>query len=185
MPTYTYECPKDGTFELTLPLRKWDDHKRCPKCKEMSEQVLIPSRGDAHFEVPIVVHVDASGKFSFPAHQDAPVREGYEKKELRSIREVEAFERKVNARLSRESAEHNAREEALLSSVLDKNRKELRTAMERMSPAGRTFAEFAIRMNNERKRKTSEVGFHTVILHFDESNRDAYRDRETNWKSRR
>lgn len=185
MPTYCYSCERHGVFELMLPLRKWDIKKPCPKCKKSSEQVLLPSRGDAHFEQPIIVHVSANGKYRFPAHPNAPIPKGFERCELRSIREVERFERDVNTQLRAEAARHNENEERAFSEVQSKMRGELRQAMQHMSPAGRDFAEFAMRHNNERKRKSCEVGFHCQILHFDQSNRDVYRDAETNWKVRK
>jgi len=184
MPVYEYSCDKHGIFALTLPLSKWDDHKPCPKCKKKSEQVLRPTERNRGF-APIVVHVDAEGNYRFPGAADARVPKHCHKVELKTIREIEKFERDVNAKMRKEADDHNSREEMRFAEVQNKNRRDLRTAMERMSPQGRDFAMFAMKQNNMRKRKTSEVGFHVQILHFDQSNREAYRDDRTGWKSRR
>lgn len=183
MPVYNYECKKHGVFEISVPLRKWSDRKPCPKegCGRIAEQVLLPSRGDGHFETPIIVHVSRDGSVRFPGVADARVPGGFEKRELRSVREVEQFERQVNQRLSSEAARHQEREEKHFAAIQEKNRAELRQAMQHFSPLGRDFAMAAIQMSNERKRKKSDVGFHSVILHND-SSREPWVDERTGWK---
>lgn len=181
MPQYSYECEKDGIFELSLPLRKWDEYKPCPKCRKICRQVVLPSRGDSHFEVPIVVHVGADGKFRFPGSRESKVPKGFESVELRSVREVEQFERKVNAQLQSEARDHQEREEKHFSEIYARNRSELRQQMQHFSPLGREFAETAIRINNARKRKTTDCGFHVEILHEDAS-KNPQIDESTGWK---
>jgi hypothetical protein len=46
----------------------------------------------------VVVFKDASGKIRYPARNDAPTPAGYERVQLRSLREVEKFERQHNVR---------------------------------------------------------------------------------------
>jgi putative FmdB family regulatory protein len=185
MPQYEYECEKHGPFALTLPLSKWDDHKPCPKCKRACEQVLRPREVRGVFEVGIVVHVGPDGAVRFPGHRDAKCPPGFRQKELKSIREVEQFERNMNQKLRNEAEQHNIREERFFSEAQSKLRGELRQEMQHFSPQGRAFAEFAMNRNNNRKRKSSEVGFHVNILHFDASNREAYRDEQTGWRARK
>jgi hypothetical protein len=105
----------------------------------------------------------------------ARVPEGFERVELRTLSEIESFERKMNKKFSSEAAQHNDSEEVFFGKMKDKARSDLRQAMQQMSPAGRAFAEFAIAFNNQRPRKTSEVGFHLNILHYDSANREPYR----------
>jgi hypothetical protein len=185
MPCYCYECPKHGTFELTLPLRKWDSTKPCPKCSQPSEQVLLPQRAYAEFRDPIVVHVSADGKYRFPGAANARVPKGFERKELRTIREVESFERDVNKQLRGEAERHRENESRHFEEIYAQKRSELRQAMQQMSPLGRDFAQFAIKMNNARRRKPTDCGFHVEILHFDQGNREPQRDRSTDWRNRR
>jgi putative FmdB family regulatory protein len=185
MPNYQFTCPDHGVFDLTLPLRKWSDKKPCPQCKKTSEQVLLPSQGRGTFEVGIVVHVAGDGSVRFPGHRDAKCPKGFHRKELKSVREVEQFERQMNHKLRNEAEQHNDREEKIFKEVQEKNRSDLRQSMRNMSPQGRAFAQFAIDRNNNRKRKSSEVGFHCQILHFDQPNREHYRDAETNWQRKR
>ena len=185
MPTYNYECSDHGMFELTLPLRKWDDHKPCPTCAKSSEQVVLPSGNSGVLPGAIVVHVDSKGNFRFPGVADAKCPEGFERRELKTIREVENFERQVNAKLKSESQQHRENEERAFAGVKSQSRSELRQAMQRMSSQGRAFAEAAIRINNARKSKSTDCGFHLDILHNDSSNRQEYRDERTGWKERR
>lgn len=131
---------------------------------------------------PIVVHVNADGKYRFPGSADARVPKGFERVELTTIPQIEKLERTVNAQLRNESEKHNINEEIAFGQVKSKMRSELMQKMATMSPAGRAFAEFCIARNNARKRKTSEVGFHCEILHFDQGNRDAHVDDRTGWK---
>lgn len=178
---YVYECEKHGDFELILPLRKWDDHKPCPKCKKSSQQVHRPQAGRNEFVNPIVVHVAADGAVRFPGRADARLPKGFARRELKTIREVERFERQMNTKLRDEAEQHNQREHEHFEAIRKRNRSELRQAMQRMSPLGRDFAQLAMRINDERKRKSSEVGFHCVILHND-SAKEPWIDKETGWK---
>ena len=160
----------------------WDTHKPCPTCKKPSEQVHLPGVTLAEFKTPIVVHVAADGAVRFPASTDAPVPKGFEKKELRSIREIEQFERRVNLHLRAEAEQHAENEERHYSAVRESNRSDLRQRMQGMSQFGKDFARFAMEQNNNRKRKPLDVGFFTEILHMDRSNRDSHNDERTDWK---
>jgi hypothetical protein len=186
MPRYSYECPAHGMFELSLRLADWDDKKPCPQkgCKEIAEQVVLPSDASRYFSEPVVVHVAADGAYRFPGSATARVPKGFEKRELRTIREIEKFERDVNCRLSGEAHQHQENEERFFSSVRSELRSELRQRMQSMSERGRDFARLAMALNDQRRGKAIDPGFHTQILHFNQSNRDSHRDKETGWKSR-
>jgi len=182
LPKYDFLCPTHGVFEISCRLAEWSLEKPCPKCKKPSEQVHLPCES-RNCEVPaIVVHVAADGSVRFPAATDAPVPKGFEKKELRSIREIEQFERRVNLHLRAEAEQHAENEERHYSAVRESNRSDLRARMQSMSNFGRDFARFAMEQNNNRKRKPLDVGFFTEILHMDRSNRDSHNDERTDWK---
>ncbi|SRR6266478_7672339 len=183
MPIYCYECETHGRFEISCRLADWDDHKKCPQegCDALCEQVLTPSRGTGTIPT-IIVHVSADGSYRFPGSPTARVPQGFQKKELRTIREVEQLERDVNRTLHSEARQHQENEERHFAAIKEKLRSDLRQAMQSMSPQGRDFARFAMERNNQRSRKKTEVGFHVEILHLDRSNREPYCDAPTGWK---
>jgi hypothetical protein len=183
---YTYECPEHGPFELSLPLNKWDDKMPCPKgnCGKISEQVLLPSRTPGQFSDPVVIHVAADGSVRFPGRSDARVPKGFERRELRTIRDIERFEHDTNVRLSAEADQHNSNEQRFFGELRAQQRSDLRQRMQNMSSQGRDFARFAMKKNDERRGKRTECGFHLEILHFDQSNREAHSDDRTDWKRR-
>ena len=185
VPAYTFECETHGLFELTLPLSKWDDHKPCPKCRKSSEQVLLPASAHTFFETPIVVHVAKDGTFRCPGHTNAKCPAGYERRELRTVRDVEAFERHANARIRSEAGQHQENEERFYSQVRKKLRGELRQEMQHFSNFGRDLARFVMAHNDSRNKDVKDAGFHVEVLHYDQTNRDPYRDRETGWKERK
>jgi putative FmdB family regulatory protein len=184
MPTYHYQCDEHGIFELSLPLRKWSDRKPCPKCEKESEQVLLPQQGRGEFANPVVIHVSADGQnFRFPGAPDARIPDGFVKKELKTIREIESFERQFNAKLRSDADRHHEHEEREFSQIRARLRSELRQRMQHMSPAGRDFAEFAMKHNDNLPRKKTDCGFHVAILHFDASQNPQI-DKSTGWKKR-
>lgn len=183
MPIYEYSCLSHGIFSLSLPLRKWDEFKPCPNCGKKCQQILTPQRSNGNFGAGVTVHVSADGRTRFPGDPNAKVPKGFEKRVLKTIREVEQFERDTNVRLRAEAEQHQEREAKHFDAIREKNRSDLRQAMQHFSPLGRDLAETAIRMNNERKRKPTEVGFHCVILHNDAS-REAQVDASTGWKKK-
>ena len=182
MPKYSYECPTHGLFHLILPLREWDDHKPCPQCSKTSEQVVLPQGEHGTLPHPIVVHVSSTGRFRFPGSPDAKAPKGFEKVELKTISEVQKFERQVNHRLREEARDHQENEEKFFAGVKAQLRSDLRQAMKNMTPKGRDFARIVMALNDARRRKPTEVGFHCDILHNDAGNREAWRDERTGWK---
>jgi hypothetical protein len=185
-PRYSYECPDHGMFELAIPLSKWDDKKPCPEkgCELMGEQVVLPNDSSRHFVDPVVVHVASDGTYRFPGAANAKVPKGFEKRELRTIREIEAFERDVNTKLYAEARQHKENEEKFYSEVRSQLRGELRQRMQSMSQLGRDFAKLAMALNDDRKSRAAEPGFHLQILHFDQTNREEHRDAATGWKKK-
>lgn len=182
MPLYTYSCEKHGDFEHSCRLAEWTDRRPCPKCGKEAEQILLPTERAAQNFQPVVVHVNAEGKYRFPGAADAKVPKGYNKVELKTLRDIEQMERKVNQRLRSEADRHNQNEEIAFGQIRSKLRSELVQKMATMSPLGRAYAQFCIARNNARRRKSSEVGFHVEILNYDQANREAHVDDRTGWK---
>ncbi len=100
---------------------------------------------------PVVIHRDAAGNIRYPANGSAPVPEGYQRVELRTIHEVRKFEAEVNQREHAASDQHLSAREKQFSEKQAANRRELRTAMDGMSNYGRDFAREAIERGNNRR----------------------------------
>ena len=184
MPIYDFRCPKHGVFEIAMPLREYDDKKPCIKkgCALIAEQVHLPRGGGrGQFAQPIVIHVSADGRTRFPGSPDAKLPKGFVKRELKTIRDIEGFERQMNERLKSEAQDHQEREERHFGAIQERNRSDLRMAMQSMSPIGRAFAEHAIKVNNARRRKSTDMGFRCSILHEDAS-KSPQIDVSTGWK---
>jgi putative FmdB family regulatory protein len=182
MPVYDYDCETHGLFQVNCRLADWNDFKPCPTCGKSSEQMLLPSRVAGHFSQPIIVHVAADGAVRFPGASDAKVPRGFEKRELRTIREAEQFERTFNQQLRVEADRHHMNEDRHFGEVRAQQRSELRMKMQQMSQQGQDFARAAMKANDQRRSKSNDCGFHIHIIHFDASNREKQRDASTGWK---
>lgn len=134
---------------------------------------------------PVVIHRDVNGNIRFPGHPDAPIPDGFQKVELRTVREVRALEREMNVRERARFEEAQYREEQAFSAEQRERRAELRQMMRHMTPAGRALAEEAMRQNDERPRKSYDPNFHVEAFSQDSSNREAYRDERTGWRGRK
>jgi hypothetical protein len=77
-----------------------DDSPECPDCHRPMEQDWLPRvRHNAQWDdnTAVMVHVDpATGDVRYPGQHSAKLKEGYERVYLRSLAEVNAFERKHN-----------------------------------------------------------------------------------------
>jgi hypothetical protein len=183
VPTYIHECEDHGRFEIHCRLAEYDEWKPCPQCKKSSQQVFLPSNTrDCAFPEPIVIHVSADGSVRFPGDASAKVPKGFEKKELRTIREIESFEKSYNHTLKVEASQHQENEERYFTALHAQNRSDLRNRIASMSPLGRDFAMLAMQINDRRKKKPTDCGFFSEILHFDRSNREPMHDERTGWK---
>ncbi|MGE0377245.1 MAG: zinc ribbon domain-containing protein [Planctomycetaceae bacterium] len=186
MPTYDFQCQKEGcgrTVEKILSVADRHNSGPCPECGSDMERIYISRREAAQRFDPIVVHVDPkTGAFRVPGAGDARVPDGFERRELRTIREIEKFESQANRyeRSRSDMAAHreNMREDA----VMGPNRSDLRRMMQHMSPAGRDLARVAMEQNAKRRRQAYDCGVHFEVLHQDRSNREEHRDVRTNWK---
>ena len=92
----------------------------------------------------------------------------------------------MNAQERREVERQVESEREWLNHMEATNRSDLRHAMARMSPKGRAFAEFAMRMNDAKPRpRAYDPNVYLEIRERDASNREAHRDALTQWKARR
>jgi len=135
-----------------------------------------------HFD-PVVYHVNAEGVIRFPGSVDAPVPPGFEKRELRTVGEVRHFQQRINAAENAKIRQHVEAECAWLEQVEAAHRSDLYQAMQHMTPAGRAFAHLAMAIHNARRPRSADAGFYIEPFEFDASNREAYRDAQTQWRS--
>lgn len=148
-----------------------------------------PMGRDAQPFDPVTLFRDPNapeGEFRYPGWNDEPTPEGYERVEIRSIREWETVTRKMSAH-GRSVAEkaYYERKEAI-DKVRAEQRAELRREMQHFDGPMRAFAEAALERSENRKRRPMPTG--EVIAHaleYDSSNREVWRDERTGWKGRR
>lgn len=159
-----------------------------------------PSRNAQPFD-PVTLFRDPTapeGEYRTPGWNDEPTPAGFERVEIRNVREWEAVTRRMSAR-GRQEAEraYNERQQAI-DIVKKELRADLREQMEKwrlsdvppeyaeQAAATLKFAEYALEQS-ERKRPrpmpSGEVVSHA--LEYDSSNREAWRDERTGWKGRR
>jgi len=134
---------------------------------------------------PVVVHRDAAGNIRYPANIHAPVPEGYQRVELRTVNEVRRFEQEVNQRERVKADQHLSQREAQFSAQQSSRRSDLRGKMRNMSAFGQDFARHAMDRTDNRRSAPREVGFHLDVFSNDSSNREVHRDARTDWKGRK
>lgn len=191
MPIYPFQCDAEEAcghiFEKILQLREREEPQPCPKCQGTTHRIYLPNGGnsDACNIDPVVVHRAADGSYRFPGRSDAVVPEGYEKVELRTIRQIEQFERDVNKQHASLIGRRVEIEEQRFNAAQAVRRARLRSAMVHMSALGRMFAAAAMRRGDSHRIRSYDPGFHLEILHQDASNRGVWADVDTGWKERR
>ena len=134
---------------------------------------------------PVVVHQAADGTYRLPGAADATVPDGFKKVELRTISEIQRFERNMNLQLRVEAEQVQGRRYGITETERRARHSALRAHMNGMSTLGREFARAAIEHANRGKRQNTDPGFHVEVLHQDQSNREAHRDERTDWRPRR
>jgi len=87
------ECGRKEADVMCSP----EDILECPDCHKGMQQDWLPRvRRDAQWDdnTAVMVHVNAAtGDVRYPGQHDAKVKEGYERRYLRSLDEVNRFER--------------------------------------------------------------------------------------------
>jgi hypothetical protein len=170
-------CAHEGTY-----IYRRNGKISCAKCGARLE---FSYETTAQAFDPIVIHVDSQGNKRFPASPDAPVPPGFEKRELRTVREVREFERTVNREERQRWDETRIREEMTFDPQRRERHRELRSEMQHMTPFGRAFAEYAMQQTNGKTRGSFDAGFRVSVFSDDRSNMDPYCDKSTGWRNRR
>lgn len=134
---------------------------------------------------PIVVFRAKDGTYRFPGSSSARVPKGCERVEITSIHQARKFESEVNLTERMKHEQSAERQSKAFNQVKDHFRSELRQRMQSFSSMGKDLAREAMRQNDNRPSKSYEPGFRIDILSNDSSNRDSYRDKETNWQGRK
>lgn len=201
MPLYTFQhC--DHHIEKLMLLREYTAGERplCPTCNEPMEREWTSRRGSAQAFDPIVIDVSPDGEYSFPMNQEAPVRDGFTRRELRTFQEADSVLRHVNASERRKIEQFVEAQCASLEENERRNHSDLRTGfrwefpdgsvrtlpgVQHMTPAGRAFAEMAMRRESQQRPRSFDPGVFLEIRENDRSNRDPYEDRRTGWRERR
>lgn len=168
------ECRSCGN---TLSIGDW------PYCPHSS----IYAQSAQHFD-PVVIHKDAEGNVRFPGRADAAVPAGFEKVELRTVREVRQFEHDMNVRGRAESEQAAYNRTQTFDREHRMRRSELAQRMPGLSPFSRELAQVAMRQRDARqssKNKPFDVGFHVEAFSQDSSNRGAHCDESTGWQRRK
>jgi len=132
----------------------------------------------------------ADGKLSVPGRANAPTPDGAKRIELNSIREVERFEKVFTAQTNARDADTRDAQLQAFSDYMSERRKELKEMSRTWQPEQRAFADAAIAYGNEKDKKLrmNRMGrqeYFLEPLHYDASNRSAWRDVDTGWKERR
>ncbi len=174
MPNYDFACDNNSEhlIEKFVPLAEWSAEMSawCEQCKCLAHQVVLP-RGAGTTITPFVYYVNKNGEIRIPGSSNLPVPPGHTRCEVTTLHEL----RQLEARVGREerSKISHAREmdDAISQEETQGLRRELRSAMERMSPAGRDFAQVAIEMGNRRssaRSKSYDPQLYFNILHNSE-----------------
>lgn len=137
---------------------------------------------------PVVIHRDPEGNIRFPGHADAPVPEGFQKVELTDIHQIRKLEREVNHHEDEKSEEFRLAKANHFRQKMKEQRDSISAIVAKMSPRGRRFYE-AMREASDARTSKKERGhapssnFFIEAFSQDASNREAYRDERTGWRS--
>lgn len=187
MPIYSFSCVNEHIVEKILTIAERTNPGPCPECGRILERRYL-SRAEERaqrFE-PIVYFESPDGRFSFPGRSDAKCPEGFETKRVCTFREYEQFSRKVN-QIERGKIERQVEaEQEWLEHQEATNRRDLRSAMEHMSPAWRAFARRAMEAsnNNPNRPKVRDPNFYVEVFEHDQSNRESFVDERNGWRRR-
>lgn len=189
MAAFDYKCPNGHINEHFL--RSFADRVQCLDCGVEAEYLpsfYYSSRAAQAFD-PVVIHKDAQGNVRLPAHSSAPVPEGFEKVELRTSREVYAFERQMNAKDAAIAADFHAKNEAHRDGQIRHNRGEIQEYLngkawvdgtgERhvgFSNRGRRFYEAMREQSEKRRHEAVRPEFVVEAFSYNASNRQGYHD---------
>ncbi len=147
-----------------------------------------PTRNAQPFD-PVVLFRDPTapeGEYRTPGWNDEATPAGFERVEIRSIREWEQVTKQMSAagRRKAEEAYYDRRE--AIGKVKAELHAELRREMQHFDGPMREFAAAALERSEARKGRPMPSGEVVAqALEYDSSNREAWRDERTGWKGRR
>ena len=162
-----------------------------PFCRgNPADHDTIRSEWARRFE-PMVVDVHpTTGQVSYPADAKDPCPEGYERRSLETIRQIEDF---CSAR-SREETEKRREffrnEKQFWDDRIAQRREYVRAEMVRRGFKGKGFDAVTKLLDARRERKydeqmRKEVHVFSDVIHFDSSNRESHSGPHTDWKQRK
>jgi len=176
MPNYQFECEQGHSFQKFLPLTIWDTIPPgrkltvpCETCGASAYQDFLP-RGTDSTITPFVYYLNAAGEVRIPGSSRLPTPPGHTRCEATTLGELRHLESRCSREEQGKLSRRKEYQEAFESEEIAQNRRDLRSAMEQMSPAGREFARAAMQRNNQRRAAgySHDLGFHFGILHNDE-----------------
>ena len=148
-----------------------------------------PMGRDAQPFDPVTLFRDPTapeGQYRVPGWNDEKPPAGYEKVEIKTIREWEAVTRQMSVHGRRVAEEAYHEKQQAIDKVRAEQRAELRNEMRHWHGEARAFAEAALARSEARKPRpmpTGEVISHA--LEYDSSNREPWRDERTGWRGRK
>ena len=132
---------------------------------------------DAQGFIPPVVFRNPDGEVLFPGRSDEPTPAGYERVELRTVRDIRRFERQFNERERDRHQRTQVLEEIREAFYSRRNIDSLRRDLPRLEPHLRPYAELAIRRAEARSISVAARKFDPKVC-FDAFSYDAHnRDR--------
>lgn len=191
MPAYDFKCDGcNGVFEFFLKHSQLDTAEfKCEVCDNnltYSPSFYYTSRAAQAFD-PVVIHKDAQGNVRLPGHSNAPVPEGFQRIELRTSREVHAFEREMNTKDQAVANDFHAKNEAYRQGQIAHNRGEMKEFINGrvwtdsngevrhgLSPRGRKFYEAMREQSDRKKHSAKNPEFVVEAFSYNASNRPEY-----------
>jgi hypothetical protein len=165
-------------------LSEYRDEIDCPRCgSKATRQYTFSNRHDGEFSDPVVVHRDAQGNYRIPGANDAKAPAGFERVELRSMREVRKVQGEIGQQEYRKYEDIHSRRRAAASENERERRANL--APQIKSNLGREFFRIAVEAANARGARHEQFDPQSAyfdIAENDSSSRGAYSDRRTDWK---
>lgn len=140
---------------------------------------------------PIVVDWDPkTGQFSHPAHSSEPVPEGYERRSLTTLRQVDEFCRARTAEESAKRRDFLRAEKSYWDDRIKARREFVRDELKRRGYSGRGWEKIQKFMDERRdarhaQRMQREVVFFSDVFAHDSSNRSQHSGEHTAWKQRK
>lgn len=163
-----------------------------PFCKNGSGHESIYESNAQRFD-PIILHKSATGEYSFPGHSSDPTPAGFERIEIKNMRQAEHYTREINS-IERGKMSDKRELNRLYFEEKTKDRREgIDAEMKRRGLSGRALElamkarAYADKKHDRRFSSARAFGanFHIQALEFNQSNRMPYAGPETGYKDRR